>query len=68
MVAYFNAFINNGIAIVALYTVRNNSARVEKVMDENFPIYWGLIACAAIYYLLIKLKKNSQDGGLEKSI
>jgi len=61
-------FINNGIAIVALYTVRNNPARIEKVMDENFPIYWGLMACVVIYYLLIKLKKISQDAGLEKSI
>jgi membrane protease YdiL (CAAX protease family) len=61
-------FINNGIAIVALYSVRNNPARVEKVMEESFPIYWGLLACLIIYYLLIKLKKISQDAGLEKSI
>ena len=61
-------FINNGIAIVALYSVRNNPARVEKVIDENLPIYWGLIACVGIYILFIKLKKISEDAGLEKSI
>ena len=58
-------FINNGIAIVTLYVVRNNPANIEKAMDENLPIYWGLIALVTIYFLLIKLQKNNHHAGLE---
>ena len=61
-------FINNGIAIVVLFSVRNNPAKIEKAMDENLPMYWGLIALISIYVLLIKLKQISKDAGLEKSI
>jgi len=60
-------FINNGIAIVTLYVVRNNPANVEKAMDENLPIYWGLLALVTIYVLLIKLQKINNHAGLEKS-
>jgi len=61
-------FINNGIAIVTLYVVKNNPASIEKTLDENLPIYWGLIALVIIYILLINLKKISNHAGLEKSI
>ncbi|MEI7588460.1 MAG: CPBP family intramembrane glutamic endopeptidase [Chitinophagia bacterium] len=60
-------FMNNGIAIVTLYVVRNDPARVEKAMDENLPVYWGLIALVTIYLLFVKLQKNSKHAGLEKS-
>ena len=61
-------FINNGIAIVTLYAVRNNPAHVEKAMDENLPIYWGVLALVTIYILLIKLQKINDHAGLEKSV
>jgi membrane protease YdiL (CAAX protease family) len=61
-------FINNGIAIVTLYVVRNNPAHVERAMDENLPIYWGVLALVTIYILLIKLQKINDHAGLEKSV
>jgi len=61
-------FINNGIAIVTLYAVRNNPASIEKAMDDNLPIYWGLLALVTIYVLLIKLQKINDHAGLEKSV
>lgn len=61
-------FLNNGIAVVILYSIRNNPANVEKMMDDNLPIYWGIIALVGIYYLLKQLKNNNNDAGLEKSI
>ena len=61
-------FLNNGIAVVILYSIRNNPANVEKMMDDNLPIYWGIIALAGIYYLLKQLKNNHTNAGLEKSI
>ena len=61
-------FLNNGIAVVILYSIRNNPANVEKMMDDNLPIYWGIIALVGIYYLLQQLKNNYSNAGLEKSI
>jgi len=61
-------FLNNGIAVVILYSIRHNPASVEKMMDDNLPIYWGIIALAGIYYLLQQLKNNYSNEGLEKSI
>ena len=59
--------LNNGIAVVSLYVVRNNATNVEKLMDDNLPIYWGILALVGIYYLLVQLKNNT-NAGLEKSI
>ena len=61
-------FLNNGIAVVALYSIRNNPAKVDQLMDDNLPIYWGLLALVGVYYLLKKLKNVYSDAGLEKSI
>lgn len=61
-------FINNGIAVVAIYVLRNSATPVEKIMDDNLPIYWGLVALVLIYYLSIQLKNNHSNEGLEKSI
>jgi hypothetical protein len=36
-------------------------------MDDNLPIYWGILALVGIYYLLVQLKNNT-NAGLEKSI
>jgi membrane protease YdiL (CAAX protease family) len=61
-------FLNNGIAVVILYSIRDNPSSVEKMMDDNLPIYWGIIALVGIYYLLKQLKNNNNDAGLEKNI
>jgi membrane protease YdiL (CAAX protease family) len=61
-------FLNNGIAVVILYSIKNNPANVEKIMDDNLPIYWGVIALVGIYYLLKQLKNNYPNAGLEKNI
>ncbi len=64
----FLHFLYNGIAVVTLYSIRNNPAKVDKLMDDNLPIYWGILALAVVYYLLKKLKNDYSDAGLEKSI
>jgi len=61
-------FLNNGIAVVTLYMIRNNPAKVDQMMDDNLPIYWGLPALVGVYYLLKKLKNTHSNAGLEKSI
>ncbi len=52
-------FINNAVAIVTLYLVRADAVKVDKVMDENLPLYWGIVAVALVAFLLIKLKTAS---------
>ena len=61
-------FLNNGIAVVTLHMIRNNPAKVDQMMDDNLPIYWGLLALVGVYYLLKKLKNTHSNAGLEKSI
>jgi membrane protease YdiL (CAAX protease family) len=52
-------FINNGLAIVILYNVRNKPDNAQKIMDENLPIYWGVLGLLGILYLLSRLKKEA---------
>ena len=61
-------FINNGIAIITLYTVRGNQQKMNKVMDENLPLYWGIVAVALVIYFLHCLKKDTNYERLEKNI
>jgi len=61
-------FINNGVAVVALYSVRNDQSKIDKVMDANLPLYWGIVAIAIVIYLLIRLKKTSHYARLENDI
>jgi membrane protease YdiL (CAAX protease family) len=64
-------FINNGVAIIALYLVRAEPTKVDKVMDENLPLYWGVVAVALVVFLLTKLKNDAnyiKHEQLEKDI
>ena len=61
-------FVNNGIAVVTLYLFRNSATPVEKIMDDNLPIYWGVVALIGIYYLFIQLKNYYIEAGWQKNI
>lgn len=61
-------FINNGIAIIALYSVRGDQHKMDKVMDENLPVYWGVVAIGLVTYFLHCLKKEAHYERLEKNI
>jgi membrane protease YdiL (CAAX protease family) len=61
-------FINNGVAIVALFLVRNDVKKTNQLMDEGMPIYWGIISLVIIIFLLFQLKKESQYERLENDI
>ena len=60
--------INNGVAVIALYTVKGNPDKVDKVMDENLPMYWGVVAIVLLIILFKNLIKDADYGRLEKSI
>jgi membrane protease YdiL (CAAX protease family) len=61
-------FINNGIAIVTLFTVRGNQVQIDKAMDENIPMYWGIFAIGLAMFLLNKIKRDSNYERLDKNI
>lgn len=63
-------FINNGVAIIGLYSVRNDIQKTNQLMDEGMPIYWGILALVGVVVLLIQLKKAAVyerlDNGLQQ--
>jgi membrane protease YdiL (CAAX protease family) len=61
-------FINNGIGITILYFVRNDSKKMDAVIDGNLPFYWVVLALFVIITLCKKLKETTTDVQLEKSI
>ncbi len=61
-------FINNGVAIVALYTVRGNPAKADKIMEDHLPVYWVIAAVVLVVFLLNKIKKEANYARLENDI
>lgn len=49
-------FINNGIAITALYFATKNGGDPKKVMDESYPIWVAAITLVIVLYLFQKYK------------
>jgi hypothetical protein len=55
-------FLNNGIAILSLYLLRNNPQKMNQAMDDNgAPLYLGAIALIFIIYFLRLLKNKKSD-------
>lgn len=53
-------FLNNGIAIVTMYFLRNNPQKMNEAMDDNsMPIYTGIIALGFIIYFLRMLNQKT---------
>jgi len=60
-------FLNNGIAVVGLYLLKNDPQKMDQAMDDSgMPIYWGVIALIFIVYFLRLLKKNKSQSGFNK--
>lgn len=60
--------INNGVAIVGLYLVKNDLGKTNQLMDEGMPIYWGVVALALVIFLLLQLKKHTPHERLDNDI
>ncbi len=52
-------FFYNGMIVTQLYLASIRGKNIEKTMDENMPIWWGLLAIFAVVYLLQALKKET---------
>lgn len=51
-------FINNGIAVTAMFWLTQTGKDMQKVMDYNFPIWLGALVLPIMILLFIKLKNN----------
>ncbi|MFY8126902.1 MAG: CPBP family intramembrane glutamic endopeptidase [Chitinophagaceae bacterium] len=56
-------FLNNAVAVTALYYSNVKGLNPEKVLDEKFPIWIGAIALVIVVYLLQQLYKVSIANG-----
>lgn len=61
-------FLNNLVGVSTLYFVKDNPKKVEAVLDQNLSFYWAFAAIFLVVLLMKKLKNNSTNAGLEKSI
>ena len=56
-------FLNNAVAVTALYYSNLKGLPPEKVLDEKFPLWVGGIALVVVVYLLQFLYKTSVANG-----
>jgi hypothetical protein len=52
-------FINNGVAIIALYSAKGDMVKSDKIMEAHLPLYWGVLAIVLVVYLLKQIKKEA---------
>ncbi len=56
-------FINNGIAVTALFVLSRNGKNPEAALKENFPWWYGIIALSIVVTIFIGFKKESEQIG-----
>lgn len=52
-------FLYNGVQVTALYLLNNQGVKQTKDIEENFPIWAGVIALVLIVFAFIKLREAS---------
>ena len=52
-------FLYNGLQVTVLYTFTISGTKNQKDIEENFPIWAGVVALVFIIYLFIKFRENS---------
>jgi uncharacterized protein len=56
-------FINNGVAVTAMYVLSKQGKLSSAAMDERFPVWYGVAALAVIIALFIAYKNESKKLG-----
>ncbi len=59
----FAHFLNNAVAVTALYLYTRSGKKGEDVLKENFPIWYGVIALGLVIIFLFYFKKESEKNG-----
>jgi len=52
-------FLYNGIQVTALYMFTLSGTKDQKDIEENFPLWAGMVALVLIFYLFIQFRKTS---------
>lgn len=52
-------FINNAFSVTALYNLSKSGKLNAESMDDTYPLYYGVVAAAAIIFLFIVYKRES---------
>jgi membrane protease YdiL (CAAX protease family) len=53
-------FLFNGIQVTALYVMNLSGSKQIKDIEQNFPVWMGVVALAALVYLFIHFKRTSE--------
>lgn len=56
--AFFH-FLYNGIQVTALYMFTSSGAKNQKDIEQNFPVWAGVVALAIIIYLFTQFRQTS---------
>jgi membrane protease YdiL (CAAX protease family) len=52
-------FLNNALVVTQLYVAGKQGKSIEKTVDENVPVWWGVFALVVLVILLRSFKKES---------
>lgn len=52
-------FLNNAIVVTQLFVLGKQGQSIEKVMDDNTPVWWGLLAVPVLWYLFRLLQQET---------
>ena len=55
----FMHFLNNGLIVTQLYIVTKQGKSIEKAMDENIAVWWGIIGLVVLWFSFKAFKKHS---------
>ncbi len=61
-------FLNNALVVTQLYVAGRSGKPVEKTIDENIPVWFGLIGIGWLIFLFIRFRKESNRVLLAKAI
>lgn len=56
-------FLNNGFAVTMMFVLSKQGKLSKEIMDERFPIWYGVVALAVIIALFIAYKNESKKSG-----
>lgn len=54
-------FLNNAFAVTQLYILSRQGKPIEKALDENMPMWWGLIAITLLVFMFRLFGKQSRQ-------
>jgi uncharacterized protein len=54
-------FFQNAMVVTQLYIYQKQGKSVEDAMNETFPLWWGLIGIAALFFLFSFFRKNAEQ-------